>query len=168
MRIFVTKTDTDLKSLSASLLRTRADAGAALDRVRALNPQIEDFDNVAAGTVLVLPDAPELKPSAGSPIGSDHLAELAAGLDAGLEAIETRSADRLDALKADRTAVVAALRTAAVKRLVESDPALRRQVDAADANFKADQQRADDDRKRLAELQKAALAEFTRLQNLFG
>ena len=78
MRIFITKTDTDLAALSATLLRKPADAGTALDRVRALNPHVEDFQRLAAGTVLILPDTPDIKAGAGALLRRGQQIELAA------------------------------------------------------------------------------------------
>jgi hypothetical protein len=168
MRIFITKTDTDLQALSATLLRKPADPGAALDDVRALNPQIEDFQKLAAGTVLLLPDTASIKATAGTTVGTDNLEDLAADVGSGLKNVNSRFAHRLDDLQADHSTVKAALKTAAVKRLVESDPALAKQLDAAEAEYKREQKRLDETRVALAEVQKTALAEFARLQKLLG
>jgi hypothetical protein len=168
MRIFITKTDTDLQALSATLLRKPADAGVALERVRALNPQVEDFQKLAAGTVLILPDSPEIKATAGTALGTGNFSDLADDLGSGMKAVNSRFASRLDDLKSDRAGVTAVLKTAAVKRLVESDPALAKQLDAADAQFKREQKRIAETETQLAEVQKAALAEFARLQALLG
>ena len=168
MRIFITKTDTDLAALSSTLLRKPADAGATLDRVRALNPQVEDFQKLAAGTVLILPDTPEIKAGAGTAPGADNLSDLASDLGSGLKAVNSRFASRVDDIKADRAAVTTALKTAAVKRLVDGDPALSKQLTAADAEFKREQKRVAESEAQLAQVQKVALAEFARLQKLLG
>jgi hypothetical protein len=168
MRIFITKTDTDLSALSATLLRKPGDASATLDRVRALNPQVEDFQRLAAGTVLILPDTPEIKAGAGTTVGSDNISDLADDLGSGLKTVNSRFANRVDDLKSDRVAVVAALKTAAVKRLVEGDPSLQKQLDASEVEFKREQKRVTETQAQLAEVQKLALAEFAQLQKLLA
>ena len=94
-----------------------------------------------------------------SPIGA---------IGAGLRAVNSRFATRVDDLKTDRAAVVAALKTAAVKRLVESDPALQKQLDASEAEFKREQKRITETQAQLSEVQKLALSEFAQLQKLLG
>jgi len=168
MRIFITKTDTDLAALSTTLLRKPAEGGVTLDRVRALNPQVEDFQKLAAGTVLILPDTPGIKAGAGTAPGADNLSDLASDLGSGLKAVNTRFASRIDDIKAERAAVTTVLKTAAVKRLVDSDPALSKQLAAADAEFKREQKRVAESETQLAEVQKTALTEFARLQKLLG
>lgn len=168
MRIFITKTDTDLKSLSATLLKSSSAASGTLDRVKALNPQVEDFQRLAAGTVLILPDAPDLKVSAGSPVGSGDLAGLASEVGAGLRAVGARTANRFETLASDHSAVKDAIKSAAAKRLVESDPTLAKRLKAVDAQFKVDQKAAAETKAQFDEVQKLALAEFEHLQKLLG
>jgi hypothetical protein len=164
--IYITKTETGLAELGATLLRAPGDASVTLDRLRALNPQVEDFQRLPAGTVLILPDSPEIKAGAGTLLGADHLSELANDLGSGLKAAVSRSASRVDDLKADRAGVMAALKIAAVKRLVESDPALAKQLHAAETQFKGDQKLAAERQAQLKEVQELAEAEFARLQKL--
>jgi hypothetical protein len=168
MQIYITTADTDLTALGSKLLRKPADAAATLDRVRALNPQVKDFQKLAAGTVLILPDAPEIKAGAGTALGAEHLSGLAGDLGSGLKAVNSRFASRVDDLAADRAAVMAARKKEAVKRLIDSDPALSKQLDAADAEFKREQKQVAETEKQLVEVQKTALAEFARLQKLLG
>jgi hypothetical protein len=168
MRIFITKTDTDLTALGTTLLRKPADAGAALENVRALNPHVEDFQDLPAGTVLLLPDTPSIKASAGTTVGTDNVDDLAADVGSGMKAIESRVTSREDDLQADHGAVRAALKTAAVKRLVDGDPALAKQLEAAEAEYKRQQKRVEEAKAELAEVQAAARAEFARLQKLLG
>jgi hypothetical protein len=168
MRIFITKTDTDLAALSTTLLRKPADAGTALDRVRALNPHVEDFQRLAAGTVLILPDTPDIKAGAGSMLGADTVSDLASDVGSGLKAVNSRFANRVEDLKADRAAVIATLKIAAVKRLIESDPALAKQLESSDAEYKREQKRVAEAEVQLAEVKKTAVAELERLQKLLG
>ena len=98
----------------------------------------------------------------------DNLSDLASDLGSGLKAVNSRFASRVDDIKADRAAVTTALKTAAVKRLVDGDPALSKQLTAADAEFKREQKRVEESEAQLAQVQKVALAEFARLQKLLG
>jgi len=168
MRIFIAKTNTNLKSLGETLLKGSSAASGTLDRVMALNPQVEDFQHLAAGTVLILPDAPDLKVSAGSPVGSGDLADLASEVGVGLRAVGTRTANRFETLAEDHAAVKDVLKTAAAKRVIESDPSLANRLKAVDARFKVDQKAAAETKAQFDEVQKLALAEFERLQKLLG
>jgi hypothetical protein len=82
--------------------------------------------------------------------------------------VNTRFANRVEDLKADRAAVVATVKIAAVKRLIESDPALAKQLEASDAEYKREQKRMAEAEVQLGEVQKSAIAEFARLQKLLG
>jgi hypothetical protein len=168
MRIFITRTDTDLQRLGVSVLRRPAAGREALERIMALNPQIDDFQKLTAGTVLILPDGPEFKPHAGTALGGDGFGAIAGDLGSGMEALGSRADDRLAALRADRAGVVAALKSAASRRLVDGDPALKVQLEAAEASFSADQKAAAEAEERLAEVRKFALAEFEKLQKMLA
>lgn len=168
MRIFITKTDTDLEALSASLLRRPREASAALDRVMALNPQIEDFQRLRAGTMLILPEEADLEAGVGTAVGSEGLDDMVAELSRGMHAVMIRADSRCEEMKSDHAAVAAAMKSTAAKRLVASDPGLKQQLRAAEAQFKIDQKHAAEAQAQLADVQKMALAEFARLQKMLG
>lgn len=168
MRILITEKAMDLPALAASLARNARTAEAALERVKTLNPQIADTRKLAAGTVLLLPDAPELKAGAGEPAGAESLADLGARLRAGLRDLGGRASRLDERLAADHAAVRAALKSATAKRLIEGDPQLQKQLVAAEAQFKADKERAAEMRAQMAEAAKLAEAEFAKWQVLLG
>jgi hypothetical protein len=168
MRIFVTENEMDLEALASSLARTSRAAAATLERVKALNPHLADAARIPKGGVLILPEGPDIKAGAGTVVGGVNLGEIADRFGAGTRAQASRVEDRLESLTAERTTVRDALKGAAAKRLVESDPLLKKQLAAADAEFKAGQKRATEARAELVELAKAAQAEFARVQKLFG
>jgi hypothetical protein len=168
MRIFITEKETDLEALASSLARTPRAAAATLARVKALNPHLTDAASIPKGGVLILPDGPDIKAGAGTVVGGVNLGEVAGKFAVGTRVQVSRAADRLDSLTADRTAVRDALKSAAAKRLVDSDPLLQQQLADADAQARADQKSATEARAGIAELTKAAQAEFVRLQKLFG
>ena len=167
MRIFITNAETNPQTLNEALVR-RPGTTHTLERVMALNPQIADFKKLPAGTVLILPDAPDLKAGAGESLTGAGMDDVIADLGRGLKAVNSRIVNRVEQLESDRVAVAAALKTAAAKRLVESDPALAKRITAANAQFKAEQTAAAEKQAQLAEVQKAALVEFARLQKLLG
>jgi hypothetical protein len=168
MRIFITKADTDLQELSATLLRRSSDADTALERVKALNPQIEDFRRLSAGTVLLLPDGPEFKARAGIAVSGEGFDTIAEEVGHGIKSVKSRAEDRFAALRADHAEVAAALKSAAARRLVESDPALRSGLEAAAERFRENEKRAVETQQQLVEVQKFALAEFEKLQKMLS
>lgn len=168
MRIFITDKAMDLSSLATTLGRGGRMTAAALDRVKVLNPQLAEARQIAAGTAVILPDMPEIKPDVGEAAGAHSIAEVSAHVTAGLRHASDRITERAAQLADDHRAVRDALKTAAAKRLVQSDPVLRKQLDAADAELKAEQKRVADAQAHLAAAEKLAQAELAKLQKLLG
>lgn len=169
MRMFVIKNENDLAGLSAKLLRARVDessASAAIDRLKALNPHV-DFTRLAAGTVLLVPDVPELKQGASTSLGGVTFEAFVKEVDTGLSNASAWITQGLERLAVDRTSVSAVLKTAAVKRLVESDPVLEKQLEAVDAQFEDGEKKMLAAQKLLETTQKQALEELTGLARLF-
>jgi len=156
MRVIVIKESTDLQSLGTRLVGKKTGGTAALEQVQALNPHV-DFTKIAAGTVLLLPDSPELKTDADkdtrSPAG-DAFDGFAKDADAGVKLAAQRLRVAADALNADRAGISAAVKTAAVKRLIEADPLLKKQLDDAGTAWTAGQKASQDAAKQLEVLQK--------------
>jgi histidyl-tRNA synthetase len=71
-------------------------------------------------------------------------------------------------LAAQRQDVSAALKTAAVKRLVESDPDLKPQLDTMTLVFRNDQQQAKEAEATLKSLHEGSLAELAALAKLLA
>lgn len=168
MRTLIMKADTDLKSLGDTLLKSPSAASATLERIKALNPHVADFQRLAAGTVLILPDSADLKPGAGSAVGTQGFGDLTQVASSGLRALKARATNLFDTFASDHAAVKDSLKAAAAKRLVESDPLLVQRLKAADAQFKIDQKAAKEKKAQLDEMQKAAEAGFERLLKLLG
>jgi hypothetical protein len=169
MRVFVIKEETDLAGLRAKLLRARIDessASAATDRLKALNPHV-DFTRLAPGTVLLVPDAAELKQGASTSLGGVTFEAFVKDADTGFSNSSARIKQGFERLSAERTAVAAVLKTAAVKRLIESDPVLRKQIEAVDAQFKDGEKKMLAAQKLMETTQKQALEELTGLARLF-
>ena len=123
----------------SKLLKAGASAAPALQRIKDLNPHVQDLAQLKPGTVLLLPDLPDFEPGAGDPVAGEAFDGFAADVSNGLKASGTRLRAGMARRDADRKDVVAVLKSAAVKRVLDADPALRKQADEADARFKAEQ-----------------------------
>lgn len=137
VRLVQIKTGDKLKQMLKS-----ADA-ASLARLQALNPHV-DLAKVRAGSVLVLPNTPAFRDDQSDGVGADAWAALAADASAGLKARTEQLRSAAAARDAQRKEVQALLRSAAVKRQLDADTALRKQADAAEEQFKADQKATSD------------------------
>ena len=109
---------------------------------------------------------PDLKAAAGTAAGGEELQAFVDEVDSGITAATKRLRTGYERLDADRSAIAAALKGAVVKRVIESDPILKKQLQAAEAQFKADQKRATEAQALLAEAQKLATKELAALQKL--
>lgn len=163
---FITDQETDLGRLAASVARTPRAADAVRARLEALNPQFSG--RVPKGGVVVLPDGPDIKSGAGSPVRRVNLDELADRFKAGIRDSAKLAGGRLESLTVERTAARDALKTAVAKRLVESDPQLQKRLAAAEAHFKAEQKRAAEAAAQLADDAKLVQAELAKLHELVG
>jgi hypothetical protein len=169
MRLIVIKEPTDLSTLAGTLLRkgTPPDTVAStLDRVKALNPHV-DPTRLDAGTVLLLPDAPAIAGNVGNSPGRDAFKDFGTDVTAGFTAAARAVSASIDAVTSNRTAVAAVLKTAGVRRLIDSDPALKLQVDTATAQFDVEKQQATDAVKQFESLRKRATDELAVLAKLF-
>jgi hypothetical protein len=171
MRLIGLKSDS-LQAINARIKASTSTAGGAeavsVERLKALNPHV-DFAKLQPGAVLFLPEAAETPdPPGSSALDGGTFEAFAADLDTGFKASATRARAGFERLNTDRTEVAAILKTAAVKRLVESDPALKVQVDEANAQFAKDQKEAQEAGKQLEAMQKGAATEIAALAKLFG
>ena len=170
MRMIVIKQDSDLQALSARLLTAPA-AGektdSALRSLQALNPHV-DLKKVAAGTVLLVPDAPGFNAAASDPVPGSALDEfqqfVRTGLDAAAATLKAGNAHR----EAQRADVAAVLKTAAVQRIITTDPDLKQQLDEATKATKQDQEQEAKAEQALAAAVKGAQAELAAIAKLMG
>jgi len=171
MRLIVIAQASDLQALSARLLGNPA-AGQALGpatlaELGRLNPHA-DLQRLEAGAVLLLPDTPELKDADSTPLGGDCFEDFAARTRDGLQAVAERLRSSAEALAAERAGVTAALKTAAVRRLMESDPLLKSQLDEAGSEFADAQKQAQQAAGQLETLQQGVNAELQALRQMLG
>ena len=140
MRLIVIQQASDLLTLSRTLFSdgpnstgNAAAHSATLERIRSLNPQV-DFQRMEAGTVLLLPDVPDLKDTESQSIAGDSFADFTSHMPEGLRTVAQRLSGGAKALDAEREAVTAVLTIDAVKRQIRSDRLLEKQLaDASEA-----------------------------------
>jgi hypothetical protein len=151
----------------SKLLKASTAAGPALQRIQALNPHVRDLAQVKPGTVLLLPDLPDFEAEAGDSVAGQAFDGFAADAAAGLKASGERLRAGMARREAMRKDVAAVLKSAAVKRVLEADPALRKQADEADARFKAEQKEGAAALAALTAMDEALAAELANLAKIF-
>lgn len=170
-RTFVISKSTTPKALIAQL-STDAAAGdeeapaVRLASLQRLNPHIADLDRIPAGTVLLVPDTPNVR-AATSSIAGQAFSEFAEqARQAGASTAQRVNAS-YSALAEQQKEVAAALKSAAVRKQVDADADLQKLVTDSDAVFKADQQSAKAAQQTLESLQKGVVDELAVLAKMF-
>jgi hypothetical protein len=145
MRLFVVNNETSVSAVTERVAGISAAASEAerlrvtrlQDEIRRVNPRI-DFDRLAAGDVIVIPDSPDVAADAGEkPLGSffDLSAEQATE---NLKQLERRVREGASRTGADRAALTKLLGSAEVKRALGNQEALIRDVERIRESIKAD------------------------------
>lgn len=166
MRMVVIQPESiDAKALVARLIGKGGDSDSALKTLQRINPHL-DFTRLTAGTVLLVPDAPDFETSESVSIAGQGLAALDARFREAAEGARLRVRGSYEALAIQRKDVNGALKTAAVKRLVESDPDLKKQLEEADAVSKSDEQQFKSSEAELEALQSALADELGMLSKM--
>ncbi|MEO5658424.1 MAG: hypothetical protein ABIQ90_01325 [Polaromonas sp.] len=171
MRHIVIKQASDLPALSASLFKkpaggkgaSREISQATLDQLKRLNPHV-DFQHIDAGTVLLLPDTPELKNTDSQSLAGNAFEDFVAHASEGFKAVAQRMRISADALAADRADVNAVLKTAMVKRQIESDPLLKKQLDEANNEFSDELKKAQEASRQVEAMRKDLNTELAALR----
>src|SRR5580765_853083 len=86
-RLVVIKQETDIKTLSSTLLSARASdaqAATATDALKTLNPHLADVKSIKPGTVVLVPDSPALKDSASAPVAEGPLDDFSKLMKTGI------------------------------------------------------------------------------------
>ena len=167
MRMIVIKQGTDLQALGTRLFGSTAREDNGLQHLQRLNPHI-DFKKIEAGTVLFVPDQPGLKKGETNSVSGLVFDEFRAQVSDSIDASATRVREGFARLADERQEINAVLKSAAIKRLLEADPDLKPQLEAALQIFKQDQQDAKNIEKTLKTLQQDALAQLVEVGKLLG
>jgi hypothetical protein len=170
MRMLTIRNDTDLQQLTRLLLDARlssARSDAALDALQAVNPHV-DLKKLRAGTVLFVPETSGFKASASVSVQGNALADFQQMvrnvLGQAAEKLKVGNATRAG----ERDAVAAVIGTAAVKRILDSDAELMKQVTEETKASEEDQKQADQVEQTLAAAGRAVLAKLSELSKLLG
>ena len=167
MRMIVIDQASDLQALTTRLFGANGDPGGAVDKLTRLNPHV-NFKKIVAGTVLLIPEDAGLQAGQTASVTGDAFAALREQMLASLDAASSRVRDGYDARLAEQKDVASVLSSAAMKRAIEIDTALKPQVDAAAQVFKDDQQQAKLANDTLKAFQQQAGAELDRIAKMLG
>ena len=170
LRVLMVKEETDVKSLSKTVLTTKLSAAqseVAIASLAAANPHV-DFEKVPAGTVLIIPDAPSFKANVGDPVHDDSFAAFEKIVKSGQTSIGDLLETAAAARREERANVTAAFKLAAVQRLAKADPALKEQMDAANAAMKASQEEDAETAKTFAAVQDGITDALETLRKVLG
>lgn len=169
-RTFVVKEDTTLDQLGGTLLDARSRGTrleTAMQELTALNPHA-DPAKVPAGTVLLVPDTPGFKPTAGTSVQSGALHDLQALLATALAGAAQGARTGLATRAAGRTEVATAMQTEEFKRLAGNDPELARQAEAAQAALATQEKEEGEAEQAFAGIGKAATEALAQLAKQLG
>lgn len=167
MRTLTIKQTTDLQSIGDSLSGTAAAKQSTLQQMQRLNPHV-DFARITPGTVLLMPRDTGAKSDDADQIGAKVFQAFGDQVNTALDAAEAGIRAGHQALEVQRKEVTAALKSAAVKRLIDSEPDLKVQFEAAAQVFADDQKQAKESDAALQALRKDCLAELATLGKLLG
>lgn len=175
MRLIVIKQASDLRTLSAGLLKKPAASHgsahevsqATLEQVKILNPHL-NFQHLEAGTVVLLPDSPELSDAQSQSLAGTSFDDFFAHVNEGFKAVTQGMRIKADELAAERSAVNAILKTVAVKRQIESDSLLKKQLEEAGDQFADAQKNAQDAASQVEAMQKGMHNELEALKAMLG
>ena len=156
MRMIIVKQPTDLQALSERLLGKGSVSKVVLQSLERLNPHV-DFGKIEAGTVLLVPDVPGLRKGESAPVSAEAFEEFQQQIMEGLDAAVARVNRGYETLGSQRKELSAILKPVAVKRILEGDADLMRQLDEATEVSKSDQQRAKEAEKTLQVLRHAKM-----------
>ena len=168
MRIVVTNRDTpDLQALGARLFGAGTAREGALQELQRLNPHV-DFNRIEPGTVVLVPEQPGLRSGKSASVGGEAFEAFSEQARAALEATASRVRSGHEARLAQQKDVAAVLKSPALKRLLESDPDLKKERDAALQVFQEDLQAAKESESLLKALQGQSALELAGLGKLLG
>jgi hypothetical protein len=165
MRVLVVKAATTANDLRTRLGRTGATQ--TLDDIARLNPHV-DLRAIEPGTVLLVPDAPNTATDDTTPVQGPPFEELRDQIMGAIEATNSRVRAGYESLAAQAREATTVLKSAAIKRAIEVEPALKAQLDASSAVFKQDAAHAKTADQTLKAIQKQTAAELGTLQKLLG
>jgi hypothetical protein len=139
----------------------------ALQQLQELNPHL-DINNIKAGTVILIPDAPNFNATEGDPVGSSTFDDFQQLVKTGLSDATARLRAGDAQRAADRSDVTALMKSAAFKKVLDGDADLKQQLADATKGYKDEQTQEDQDDAAVAAAAKAILAELADLAKVLG
>lgn len=166
MRFLVIKQDTSLQALTAQLATDGTSQPAALARLRSLNPHL-DLQRLGKGAVVLLPDSPGLD-GEGERAGDDGFDLFARDVTTALREGTSRASDALAGAEAREKELGKLVKTAAFRKLVDEDSALRSRLDTLAQRQASATRDTRDVAPQLEALKKGAAEELKKLRGLLG
>lgn len=167
-RTLTVKEDTTLEELGKTLIDARARAGqaeAALTKLLELNPNL-DPTTLKAGAVLIVPDLPGLKPSAGEAVAAAPWTTFKTLVEAALaEAVRSTKA-AAESRIAERAELATALTSAAFKKALNASDLPNASGKEAAKAMEEEDRKDRDAEQRLAAMSTAALAAMAGLDEI--
>lgn len=170
MRMIVIDRATDLRGLTSRLLGAGAASEGAVENLRRLNPHL-NLDSLETGAVVLVPDQPGLsgpRDGGSESVGGINFDEfsktVASALEASVARVRSGHAERL----AQQKDVATLLKSAVLRRALESDPDLKKQLEAVQQGMKNDQQAAKDAETTVKALLEQSASELAALGKLLG
>ena len=168
MRIFVIKQDTDLKGVGETLLKKAGTpARASLERIRTLNPHLDE-NRIAAGTVVLLPDTPEFAADGTDAVAASGFDGFQRDMAASLRAAGVQLREGLARREEHDKEVAKAVKSAAITRLAADDAELRSHIEGVGKQADARARQSKQASSQFAALDKALAVEMKKLGGLAG
>ena len=170
LKIFIVTKDTDLQSLSSTLMDARfrgAQADAALARLKALNPHV-DLGKLQAGAALIIPDSPGFKASAGASPQAGLLDEFRALVSGALSDATTRMRAAAEQRARERADVAAAFKSDSFSRVAAGGKDLAQQASEALKMLAAEESGDKAAAETVATMSKAALSVLAQIGKVLG
>lgn len=167
MRMIVIDKGTDLTGLTTRLLGSVGASESAVQNLQRLNPHL-DLNRLTPGAVVLVPDQPGLREGDSTSVVGESFASFAQATSAALELGAARVRSGHEARLAEQKDVQAVLKSPVLKRVLESDPDLKKHLDALAQGFKDDQQAAKDSDKAMKALLDESATELAVLAKLLA
>ncbi|MBZ9935671.1 LysM domain-containing protein [Mesorhizobium sp. BR1-1-16] len=170
MRTFIVKSGQTLADIRAELIDGRvskAQNEATLKRIRDLNPELS-AGRIKPGTVVLVPDAPGIKPAATKPAKSDPASMLNSQFEAAIKDTLRQVAADLRSREAERAELAEAFTSDAFKRALKSDQELGGKAELANKAIAEDAAADKALEGALTNMHEAARASIEKLDKLLG
>jgi hypothetical protein len=167
MRAIFINESTNWSTLGNTLLPASGDHAQLLVKLQQLNPHV-DFQHIASGAVILVPDDPALHPAASTSVSGDSFTALAAQFNLAVSATVADVRAGYDDLLAQQKDTLGLLTTAAVRRVIDGDPDLVKLAEAAVNAAQGDAAQAKNADAAMATLQGLANDELAALAGMLG